>query len=470
MDSWLTLLPSCLSILLAVLTRQVYVAIFAGIMAGSVLLSENTFAGVTESFNLIAETFQSPGSVKSLIFILLIGAIINVMKQSGGIEALIYKLTHQRNIVASKTSAQLVTFGVGFLMCLEGIGSMMLVGVVGRPLFHRFELSTEKLAFVANCTGSPLAWLMPFSGAGVFLSGLLASEVEHGTLSGQPMGYVLSALPYQFYTLAILALVPLSALFHLATIQPHRKRAQNQTLNHHPNLACEQHTTRQPISSDKTQASAAAVLVPVGLLLSFLCIMTYITGEGDLLAGDISSAIYFSGFISLLGSGSYFLTRRVPIGQYVEWCIQGMQNMLPAAIILTLAFSLSRVTGELGTGKYLASYFSGELPVWLVPAAVFVACILISFSTGSSGATVSIMTPIVVSLAVSTGTNVPLIIAAMISGAVFGDQSSPISDSVIVAASAAGCTPENHFSTQLPYTVAVALLSLICYLIAGWWA
>ena len=455
MDSWLTLLPSCLSILLAVITRQVYVAIFAGIVTGTILLSDNALTGVLESFNVIAETFQSPGSVKSLIFILLIGAIINVMQQSGGIDALIYHLSRQRNIVKSQVSAQLVTFGFGFLMCLEGVGSMMLVGVVGRPLFKRFVLSNEKLALVANCTGSPLAWLMPFSGAGVFLSGLLASEVENGTLSGQPMSYVLSALPYQFYTIAILALVPLSAL-GLRKGRP-RDPARTHSVN------------RTLCSAPKPKASAIAALVPIALLLFFICIITYVTGGGDLLAGDISSAIYLSGFISLFGSGVYFLARQVMVGQYVDWCIQGMKNMLPAAIILTLAFTLSRVTGELGTGKYLAGYFSGELPVWLVPASVFVVCILISFSTGSSGATVSIMTPIVVSLAVTAGAFVPLAIAAMISGAVFGDQSSPISDSVIVASSAADCSPEKHFATQLPYTMVVALLSLVFYLAAGLW-
>jgi len=144
--------------------------------------------------------------------------------------------------------------------------------------------------------------------------------------------------------------------------------------------------------------------------------------------------------------------------------------MLPAAIILTLAFSLSRVSSELGTGKYLASIFSSELPLTFVPVSIFVLCILISFSTGSSGATVSIMTPIVVSLAVSIGVAVPIAIAAMISGAVFGDQSSPISDSVIVASSAADCSPEKHFATQLPYTLTVALLSFVFYLVVGFFA
>ena len=447
MDSWLTLLPPCLSILLAITTKQVYVAIFAGIMAGSILLSHNVLLGITNSFNAVADTFQSSNSVKSLIFILMIGAIINVMKQSGGIDTLIYQLVYKRNIVKSKGSAQLITIAFGFLMCLEGVGSMMLIGLVGRPLFNQFDISREKLAFIANCTGAPLAWLMPFSGAGIFLASLIAVQVENSTLDKPPMYYVLAALPYQIYTMAILALVLLLAL------KQHDFTAQSTSANQ-VNIV--------PSSDHQPQTSILAIILPVAILLASILVITYVTR-------DISSAVYWSGFISLIGSGIYFRVCKVNINQYVEWCVKGMENMLPAAIILTLAFSLSGITGELGTGKYLASFVSNEVPIWLVPTSIFVICVLISFSTGSSGATVSIMTPIIIPLAVSIGISVPLVIATVISGAVFGDQSSPISDSVVVASSAANCPPAKHFATQLPYTLAVALLSLMFYLIMGFY-
>lgn len=448
MDSWLTLLPPCLSILLAITTRQVYVAIFAGIMAGSILLSQNVLLGMANSFNAVAETFQSSSSVRNLIFILMIGAIINVMRQSGGIDALIYQLVYKRSIVKSKVSAQLFTFVFGFLMCLEGVGSMMLVGLIGRPLFNKFDISHEQLAFVANCTGAPLAWLMPFSGAGVFLASLIAAQVENGTLAEQPMYYVFSALPYQFYTMGILA----SVLF--LALKKHDLAAKNMSETNVVNV--EDSPASQP------QTSVFSLLLPIAILLVSILIITYTTG-------DISSAVYWSGFISLICSGIYFRLCKVKINQYVEWCIQGMKNMLPAVIILTLAFSLSAITGALGTGKYLASFVSSEVPAWLVPASIFIICVLISFSTGSSGATVSIMIPIVIPLAVGVEISVPLAIAAVISGAVFGDQSSPISDSVIVASSAADCPPEKHFATQLPYTLVVALLSLMFYLVIGFY-
>ncbi|WP_299793288.1 Na+/H+ antiporter NhaC family protein [uncultured Shewanella sp.] len=450
MNTWLTLLPPSLAILLAITTRQVYVAIFAGIATGSILISQEPLTGLANSFNAIANTFHSPSAVKSLIFILLIGGIINVMKQSGGVDALIFQLSNKGKLIKSKSSAQLVTFSFGFLMCLEGVGSMMLVGLVGRPLFSKFKISREKLAFVANSTGSPLAWLMPFSGAGVFLVSLITAQVENGTLTDKPITYVFAALPYQFYCISILALVPIMA-FSKRDFNPVTPTTADSTSS----------------SFEPPQTGITAIILPISLLLTSIGTIAFTTGKGNILAGDIGSAIYWSGFISLIGSGIYFRMTGVNAQRYIEWCIQGMQQMLPAVIILVLAFSLSDITSQLGTGEYLAGLISAGLPAWLVPASIFVISILISFSTGSSGATVSIMTPIIIPLVIGIDIPVPLAIAALISGAVFGDQSSLISDSVIVASTAADCPPQRHFMTQLPYTLAMALLSLTLYLVVG---
>ncbi len=455
MNTWLTLLPPCIAILLAITTRQVYVAIFAGIMTGSILLSQNIQLGIANSFDAIADTFQSSSSVKSLIFILIIGAIINVMRQSGGIDALIYQVSHKHHLVNSKPRAQLVTFAFGFLMCLEGVGSMMLVGLIGRPLFNKFNISREKLAFVANSTGAPLAWLMPFSGASVFLISLIGAQVENGTLTDKPITYIFAALPYQVYCIAILALVPILAF----------KKSDFTATGIIDAKIIDAASMSQ--SANQSSIGIGAMLLPIVILLGSIFVISFTTGKGNILAGDISSAIYWSGFISLIGTGIYFRLCHVKMDQYIQWCIQGMKQTLPAVIILVLAFSLSNITGQLGTGTYIAGFVSSELPLWLVPASIFVICILISFSTGSSGATVSIMTPIIIPLAVGVDIYVPLALAAVISGAVFGDQSSPISDSVIVASTAADCPPENHFVTQLPYTLAVALLSLVFYLVVG---
>lgn len=454
MDSWLTLCPSIIAIVIAITTRQVYVALFSGILAGSVLLKQDLLFGVTASFDAVAKTFESGSSVKSMLFIFMIGALLNVMQQSGGVQAIIEHLTLKRTVVKSKRGAQLVAYFMGFFMCLEGVGSMMMVGLVGRPLFTQFGISKEKLAYIANSTGSPLAWLMPMSGAGVFLASLVSAQVESGALTGTPMSYVFAALPYQFYTIIVLISVPVLA-FH-----KHDFRF---------------HCVEQPKPGESAQSGAGsfspvalwAVVSPIALLMGSILFITLITGNGNPIQGDISSAIYWSGYIALIGSAIVFSLKGISSNQYIEWCLEGFKTMLPAVIILILAFTLSGVVVNVGAGAYLAGLVSTNLPSWLLPAAVCLLGMLVSFSTGSSGATVSILTPIVIPLAIGSGIPVPMVIGAVISGAVFGDQSSPISDSVIVASSAADCEPELHFITQLPLTLLFASVTEVGYLILG---
>ncbi|MGF1759597.1 sodium:proton antiporter [Photobacterium sagamiensis] len=462
MNTWLTLCPPLLAITLAIVTRQAYLSIFSGILAGTILLNGSLFVGVTQSFDAIATTFTSISAVKSLIFITMIAAIINVLQQSGAIQKAIYSLTVQRNIVNSKRSAQLLTFLTGFLMCLEGIGSMMIVGLVGRPLFAKHNVSKAKLALVANSTGSPLAWLLPISGAGVFLSSLLAIQIENGVLTGKPMDYVFSAVSYQYYTILVLASVPFLAICqHDFKSGPHDVDQKNVD---HKNVA---QGTEPQSAEPQNHTSIAVLMLPLILLLGSIIVITLVTGDGNPAQGNVGDAIYWSGFISLFGSALAYQVAGIAFSQYMNWVLDGFKQILPAVIILVLAFTLSNIIGQLGTGTYLAGLVSEQFSLWVVPSVVFIIGMLISFSTGSSGATVSILIPIGISMAVNMGIPVPMMIGAVISGAVFGDQSSPISDSIIVASSAADCEPELHFRTQLPFTLLFATLSVIGYLIIG---
>lgn len=455
MNSWVTLLPPAIAITLAITTRQVYLAIAAGILAGSLLLTEGLIQGFATSFDSIAGVFQSPSTVKSLLFILSIGALTHVMQQSGGLRALINYLDSRRGLIRSKRSAQMITFLMGLLMCMEGVGSMMMVGLVGRPLFAKHHISKAKLAYIANSTGAPIAWLMPVSGAGVLLAGLVSTQTSSGVLSGDATSYVFAALPYQIYSILVLLSVPLLALLQ------HDFTNQGQDP-----LTTIEHSNAEHASSNSL--SIANALVPLALLLGSIITICLVTGKGNLFAGEIGNAVYWSGFVAITGSGFYYRISGISLQNYITWCIEGCKNILPAVIILVLAMALSHTIGALGTGAYLAQLIATSLPIWLVPAAIFIIGMLISFSTGSSGAAVSILTPIAIVSSVHLALPIPLILGAVISGAVFGDQSSPISDSVIVASTAANCRPEQHFATQLPLTLGFASISVLCYLALGW--
>ncbi|MGF1861677.1 Na+/H+ antiporter NhaC family protein [Photobacterium profundum] len=454
MNSWVSLLPPIIAIILAITTRQAYLSIFSGIVMGAVLLEGEVFAGITMSFDAVAVTFTSISMVKSLIFILMIGAIINILQQSGAINEAIILLTEQKKWIKSPRGAQLLTFIMGALMCLEGVGSMMMVGLVGQPLFAKHQLSKEKLAYIANSTGSPLAWLLPISGAGAFLTSLLNAQIDQGVLPGQPMSYVFNAIHYQFYTILVLLSVPVLALM------------KHDFPSKSPMTMTKDSVQTKDLSNSKA-ITVFILMLPIVILLISIFFIIVITGDGNPLKGNISDAIYWGGFIALIGSGLVYRLVGIAFSHYMNWVIAGFKQILPAVIILVLAFTLSNIIGQLGTGTYLASLLAANLPSEFVPAIIFVLGMTISFSTGSSGATVSILTPIAIPMAISLGVDVALVIGAVISGAVFGDQSSPISDSVIVASSAANCQPEQHFRTQLPFTLGFAALSFIGYIIVG---
>jgi len=453
MTNWLPLLPPVVAVALAITTRQVYLAIATGLVAGSILLQQNLVAGFSASFDAIAIVFSSSYAVKSLLFIAIIGALSNVMTRSGGLNSLLQFLSNKRGIARSPAAAQLFTFSMGLVMCLEGIGSMMMVGMVGKPLFARHGLSKSRLAYFANSTGAPIAWLNPVSGAGVMLAGLIATQTETSTQTVKPISTLFASVPYQFYSLLVLLSVPLFALTKIG-------------IKSHPQ-SIQQDEQSQPDSCASNYWELIGGALPIMLLLISLIIICWHTGDGNLLKGHVSDAIYWSGYIALIGTGVYYTFNGVKVAQYIDWCIDGIKSMVPALVILVLAMALSQVIGKLGTGALLSRLLSDSLPLWLIPAAVFCVGMFISFSTGSSGAAVSILAPLAIGIALHLQLPIAMILGAVLSGAVFGDQSSPISDSVIVASSAAGCNPQQHFMTQLPITCSIAGVALAGYLLLG---
>ncbi|WOT06853.1 Na+/H+ antiporter NhaC family protein [Shewanella youngdeokensis] len=451
MNTWISLLPPLLAIVLAITTRKAYLAILSGIVLGSILIAPTIPVGLMGSLNAISQTLQTSSALNSLIFILMVGAIIQLLQNSGAINNALQLITNN-NWVKNRVQAQLITFAAGFLMCLEGIGSMMMVGVFGRPLFKRYHVSKQKLAFVANGTGAPLAWLLPFSSAGIFLTALIQVQVDQGLISGKAAQLVFASVPYQFYTLFILITVLLVAVtpfdFNKTTASTSNNKCSNSAID----------------VDSRSPYSLWVVMAPLYLLLLSMILIATVTGNGNPIDGDISSAIFYSGYVAVFGSVLIYTSHGLTLKPTLKWTLQGMLRILPAVMILTLAFSLSHVIGQLGTANYVAALMVDHAPQTLFPAIVFVVAIIISFATGSSGATVSILIPIALPMAEGMALPLPIVIGAGISGAVFGDQSSPISDSVIVAASAAGCTPDSHFSTQIPITFCIATLAFMSYL------
>jgi Na+/H+ antiporter NhaC len=201
------------------------------------------------------------------------------------------------------------------------------------------------------------------------------------------------------------------------------------------------------------------VMVPVGL---------YITGDGDITKGSGSTSIYYAVIATLFVLYIYYIPAKlIKHKEYFEALYKGMGEMIPLAIIIILALLIGAVIKELGTAQYITHHMQGNFPAFVVPMLIFLVSAITAFSTGTSWGTFSIMMPIALSIAALMGLDLPLVIAAVISGGIFGDHSSPISDTTIISSLAAECDHIEHVRTQLPYAMIGGALAAVAFLVAG---
>lgn len=456
-DGFLALLPTLVSVVLTVVTRQVLISLIAGIVMGSLIHSGGLIPGLVAGADTVIEILSAPWFAKNIIFLLLMGGLLRIIEEAGGVEGFIHLFIHRMRLVRSKKGALILPYIAGMGMFLDGIGSMMTAGMVGRPLLRRYNEPREKLAFICNATGAPIAFLFPFGGGAALIMGILGGQIESGILRGSPLNYILRTIPFQFYTIIILLLVP-GIIFFIGDFGPmariYEKRSYLKDIDRK--------------AENLKKGRVDFMLIPLLLLISSIMGIIVYTGQGDLGRGDAIGGIYLGSLLTVILTGAYIpMTSGISVDDVIGWCIEGMKGMLPSIIILVLASALGRIMGDLHTGSYLSGFFLGGMSPSLIPMGIFLSCCVVSFATGSSGATIMIMLPLVIPMGADAGIYIPLLMGAVVSGAIFGDQSSPISDSVIVAAGAAGCDPVDHFETQLPYTLCAAGVSMLMFIISG---
>lgn len=450
----ISFIPVILTLIIAFWKKNVFVALLAGIFSGSIIISIYTrdwFIGV----NSIASVFQDTGTAKTVFFIFLIGALVNAFNVYGGVKGIAILFTEKSNVVKNRFTAQILAQLAGLLLFLDATSSIVVSSIIGKPFFDKYNVPREKLAVISNSTGAPIAWLIPFGGAGALTASLINKS---DILQNDGFSYVMSAVPYQFYTIIILVILTLSIVFGF-DFKSMRKLDS-------PKLNKENIDFNSRLSS-KVKPLARNMLLPIVFLLASIFAILFITGNGNLLRGDGSTAVFTSGLITLIVTGIYYRLQKITsISKYLETCFDGMKSLFEIVLILIMSFSFSHILRLLGTATYLSN-IATFIPNAVIPMAVLWLATLISFSTGTSGGTVSILIPLMLPLAQNLGFHIPLIIGAIISGAVFGDQSSPISDSVILTSTATGVDIMSHVKTQLPYTTLALGLSSILYLIIG---
>lgn len=463
----LSILPPVLSIILALAFKNVFIALFSGVFLGYIVLSSgNIFVGIDRTLMAFIEVFQDTSNTIVIIVVALIGGLTLLIERSGGINGFVEYMTVKREIVKTKKGANLFTFIIGVLIFTSGSLSTLVTGTIARPLSDAMKVPHEKLSYIVHSTSTPVCTLIPLSGWGAFMIGLLQSA----GVSDAP-AVLVKSIPLNFYSL----LAVFGVLFFVLTEKdfgPMKKaeiRAEKTgLLDALPDGSTAKNIITNEINMGDKKSSAINLVIPLLSMILMILIGLYITGEGSLINGDGMRSILWGVSFSLFVTGILYVTQKIfTITEFLDVAFEGTGNMISVASILIFAFAMGDLVGQLGTGQYLASLFATILIPALLPTLIFIIGCLISFATGTSMGTMAVVMPIAIPMALSMGISIPLIAGAVWSGAIFGDHASPISDTTIMACTTSGCDVMDHIRSQIPYALVFSGISIGLFLIAG---
>ncbi len=455
-----SIVPIALTLVLAFWRKNVFIALIAGVALSTVIIGIATgdfFTGI----NSIPAVFSDESTVKTTLFVLMAGAVMNVVSRAGGVEGLVRYCTERRKLVKSRVGAQLISFVIGLLLFVDGTSSIAITALVGKPFFAKYRVPAQKLAMISNSTGSAVAWIVPFGSACAVLATFFAAPARELGISADPFAVVMSSVVFQFYTIALLILVFATIVLGFE-IGPMRRATA--ALSGDADVSEHAYDTDIPAGR---KPLARNMVVPVAFLVACVFAIMLLTGQGSIAAGDGATAVFTAGLLTLLLAGVWYRAQGlVSVGRYIDWCLDGMRNMFALAVILVFAYSFGSLLSTLGTAAFLAQYV-GAIPTGLMLAAGFLVASVIAYATGTSGGTAAVLVPVLVPILVPLGVDPAFVLGAIISGAVFGDQNSPISDSVILTSSVTRVDAMEHVRTQMPYTLVAWGVAFVGYLVLG---
>ncbi len=471
-----SLFPPVVAICLALITKEVYSSLFVGILVGGLL--STGFNPIHTVDTVVNDGFISAvsGSAGIFIFLVILGIIVALLNKAGGSQAFgRWAVKH----VKSKFGAAIVTFLFGVLIFIDDYFNCLTVGAVMRPVTDKAKISRSKLAYLIDATAAPVCMIAPISS--------WAAAVAGYAPDGQGIALFCKAIPYNFYSLLTFVFVIVIGIlnFDYGSMRLHELNAENGDLFTSGEVKANE--------EDEMPATAKGRVIDLVLPIIFLiavCVFSlfYVgrcMGEEWVFASanydsslgfvdafsntDATVGLPWGGLIALIGIIIYYVARRlVTIKEAMECIPKGFIAMVPAILILTMATTLKNTTSLLDSSSFVENALAnaGSLSNFL-PAIIFIVACFIAFATGTSWGTFGILIPIVINI-FPVGSELGIVgMSACLAGAVCGDHCSPISDTTIMASAGAQCDHINHVSTQLPYAVTVAVISFICYIIAG---
>ena len=497
-----TLIPPVVAIVLAFITKDVVLSLFIGVFSGTFLINvidssiPMTFVkGFTDIVKRVVGSLADSWNAGIVLQVLCIGGVVALITKMGGTKAVAIWLSKKAK---TGVSAQISTWVMGLFVFFDDYANSLIVGPIMRPITDKFKVSREKLAFIIDATAAPIAGLAVISTwVGLEISLIKQGYELIGITNINAFSIFVETMPYRFYNLFMLFFIVCTAFMgrEFAGMLKAERRARAGEL--HPRrdgamIEDVEDKTLEPKENIKLQSSNAVVPLLVLILGAFVSFyfsglgalegealesakahpLTFYTFQATFGAADASVALFQSALLATVVAIFMAVYRKIlTVREAIETWGKGWKTMITTIIILLLAWSLSSVIKELGTSRYLVDLLSQSTPKIVLPAAIFMLGSFISFSTGTSYGTMGILMPLAIPLASAVGMHSGLEgdalhaymivnISAVLTGAIFGDHCSPISDTTILSSMGAGCNHIDHVQTQMPYALTVCAISI----------
>lgn len=503
----LTLIPPVVAIVLAFLTKNVIISLFIGTLSGTFLvqLVDNSFlSAIVQSFldfvSRILNSLADPWNAGIILQVLVIGGVIHLVAKMGGAKAVAEALARKAK---TAKSTQVVTLLLGLAVFFDDYANSLIVGPIMKPVADKMKISRERLAFIIDATAAPIAGLAIVSTWIGLEVGLINDAFINGI--GQEVdafGVFLQTIPYRFYNILILVFVFITSILlkefgpmYRAEVEARRRGLsfEEEEVASDSNM---DHDELEP--KEGIKLSIWNAIIPIGVLVITALLCFYFSGYSAIMGGedvalqgimtnsplsfkaiqeafsasDASVALFQSALVASIVSIIMGVAKKIfTVSEAIDTWIDGMKPLLITGVILLLAWSLSSVIKDLGTAKYLVSLLSESLPNFLLPSLIFILGAIISFATGTAYGTMGILMPLAIPLAYSMNPDMCYVIvstSAVLTGAIFGDHCSPISDTTILSSMGAGCNHIAHVNTQMWYALFIAAITILFgYIPAG---
>ena len=458
------LLPALIAISLALITKEVYSSLFIGIVSGGLIYAKFSLTGTFDSIINDGLISAVSGSAGIFIFLVELGIIVALINKAGGSAA--FGRWAQENI-KSRVGVMLATFLLGVMIFVDDYFNCLTVGSVMRPVTDNKKVSRAKLAYIIDATAAPICMIAPISS----WAAAVASYAEEG----EGLSLFIKAIPYNFYSILTIVFV-MTIVLARVDYGPMKLHEMNAMLN--GDLYTSGDRVESKVELDNKNGRVCDLIIPI-IILIVSCVfgLVYVGGilDGagivDSFANtDATVGLPWGGLIALILIIVYLICRRIlTFKESMNSIPQGFIAMVPAILILTFATALKNMTAILGAKYYVADLMSGSAGALgsLLPAIIFLVACVLSFATGTSWGTFGILIPIVTAIFPAGSELLIIGMSACLAGAVCGDHCSPISDTTIMSSAGAECNHLNHVSTQMPYSITVAAISFVMFVIAG---